>query len=135
MFDSVFESLKKATDVTVEMQQELFKKWASLWPGPTPPAGFWGEQGSKFQRKWAEAVEELLKKQREALEGQLTAGLQNLEAAFRLAEASDLNELRTRTVELWQKSFDCLKQTLETQAREFQAAANQWKDVMTKGAA
>jgi hypothetical protein len=135
MFDEVFENLRKATDSTIQAQQELFKKWVSLWPGvPTSPAA-WGEPVHKLQKKWAEIVGELVKKQREALEAQFSAGLRNIEEAFHLAEAKDPEELRAKTVELWQKTFDCLRQSYEAQVRDFQAAVTKWTELMTKGAA
>jgi hypothetical protein len=107
MFDQVFENLRKATEASIQMQQDLFKKWASLWPGvPAPPA--FGEAG-KFQKKWAETVGELVKKQRETLEAQFSAGLRNIEEAFHLPEAKDPEEMRAKAIELWRKSFECLR--------------------------
>jgi hypothetical protein len=135
MFEPVFESLRKATDQTMQMQQEMFRKWATLWP-PMPAAPpVWGEQMQKFQKKWAEMVEETLKKQREALEAQFSSGLKNMEAAFKLGEAKDVEELRAKTVELWQKTFECLRQAFEGQMRDFQAAVNKWAELATRGAA
>lgn len=134
MFNAVFESLRKATDVTMQMQQDLFKKWASFWPGVVSPAA-WGDQAQKIPRKWAETVAEMVKKQNEALEAQFQVGLRNIEEAFQLAQVKDPEELRTRTQELWQKSFDCLRQTFEAQVREFQAAMSKWTELMTKSTA
>jgi hypothetical protein len=136
MFDQVFESMRKATETTLQMQQEMFKKWLSLCPtvvAPSKPA--WGEQVQKFQKKWAEVYEDALKKQRETLEAQLKAGLQIIEDAFRLAEAKDAEELRAKTVELWQKVFESLRQAYEAQTRDFQAVVCRWTELVTKGAA
>ena len=134
MFDAVFESLRKASDVTMQMQQEMFKKWANLWPGTAAPPT-WGEQAQKVPRKWAEILAETAKKQNEALEAQFKVGLRNIEEAFQLSQVKDPEELRTKTQELWQKSFECLRQTFEAQVREFQAAMTRWTELMTKGAA
>jgi len=135
MFDQVFESMRKATEITLEMQQEMYKKWLNLWPG-VPTSQFpWSEQVHKFQKKWAAFCEEALKKQRESLEAQLRAGLQNIDDAFRLAEAKDAEQLRAKTVELWQKVFNSLRQTYEAQVRDFQATLARWTEMVTKGAA
>jgi hypothetical protein len=134
MFDAMFDNLRKATEMTIQMQQETLKKWTALWPNPPSPAG-WSEQVQKFQKKWAEIVEDTLKKQREVLESQCNAGLKNLEGAFDLADAKDYEQLRGKTVELWQKSFDSLRQTFEGQLRSYQFAMSKWMDLMTKGAA
>jgi hypothetical protein len=135
MFDQVFDSIRKSTEMTLQMQQEMLKKWLSLWPG-LPSSQFpWGEQVKKFQKKWAAFSEETLKTQRETLESQLKAGLQNIENTFRLAEAKDAEELRAKTIELWQKVFDSLRQTYEAQVREIQATISRWTEIVTKGAA
>src|SRR5260370_42205881 len=134
MFDAVFESLRKATDATMHMQQEMFKKWAGFWPGPVAP-GVFGEQAQKFPKKWAEIVGDIVKKQNELLETQFKAGLRNIEEAFRLAQAKDPEELRARTVELWQKSFECLRQAVEAQTRQLQAAVTKWTEMVTKATA
>jgi hypothetical protein len=135
MFDQVFECMRKATETTLQMQQEMLQKWVSLWPTVPPSKLAWGEQAQKLQKKWAEFYEDALKKQRETLETQLKAGLKNIEEAFRIAEAKDAEELRAKTIELWEKVFDSLRQAYEAQARDFQAAVCRWTDLVTKGAA
>jgi hypothetical protein len=135
MFDPVFESMRKATETTIQMQQDLFKKWVSLYPGAGMPPFPWGEQAQKFHKKWAEIVTESMARQREVLEAQYNAGMKNLEAAFAVASAKDPEELKAKTRELWQKSFDCLRQSFEAQAKEFQASAAKWTEFLTKGAA
>jgi hypothetical protein len=135
MFEQVFESLRKATETSIQMQQEMFKKWVSLWPmvPPSPPAA--GEPVVKVQKKWAEFVGDLVKRQRETLEAQFSAGLRSLEEAFQLVKSKDPEELRARTVELWQKSFECLRQLYDAQVRDFQGAVSKWTELLGKGAA
>jgi hypothetical protein len=135
MFELVFENLKKATEVGLQMQQETIKRCIGFWPGyPTGPANI-PEQAQKFQKKWAEFYEEVLKKQRETLAAQFQAGLKNIDEAFRLAETKDPAELRAKTVELWQKVFESLRQAFETQVRDIQAIAGRFTELATKGAA
>jgi hypothetical protein len=137
MFELVFENLKKATEVGLQMQQETFKRCMGFWPGPGFPTGPANipEQAQKFQKKWAEFYEEVLKKQRETLAAQFQAGLKNIDEAFRLAETKDPAELRAKTVELWQKVFESLRQAFETQVRDIQAIAGRFTELATKGAA
>jgi len=134
MFDQVFESLRKATESSVAMQQEMFKKWIALWPG-IPASAFPFGEPQKFQKKWVEMVGELLKQRNETLEAQFKTGLRNIEEAFHLAEAKDPEELRKKTVELWQKTFEYLRQASEAQLRDFQNAIAKWAELMTKGVA
>jgi hypothetical protein len=135
MFDQVFESLRKATEASIQVQQDLFKKWVSMFPGMpgVPAAG--AESFIKFPKKWAEFVGDVVKKQRETLEAQFSAGLRNIEEAFRPAEAKNPEELRAKTIELWQKSFECIRQMYEAQIRDFQDAAAKWTELVMKGAA
>jgi hypothetical protein len=134
MFEQVFENLRLATESGMQVQQELFKKWVGVWSGvpTTPNAG--GEKILKAQKKWSEFVAELVTKQRETLETQFSAGLKNIEEAFRLAENQKPEELRAKTIELWQKSIDCMRQTYEAQMRDFQAAVMKWTELVVKGA-
>jgi predicted secreted Zn-dependent protease len=132
MFEQVFESLRTATEANMQLQQELFKKWVGMFPG-VPAAG--AEPFPKLQKKWVEFVAGLAKKQRETMEAQFSAGLKNIEEAFRIAEVKDPEEVRTKTIELWQKSFEFIRQAYEAQMRDFQAAAVKWTELMTKGAA
>jgi hypothetical protein len=135
MFEDVFENLRKATDATVQAQQDTFQKWVSLWAGVPPSPSAWGEQVQKLQKKWNQTAAELLKKQRESLEAQFSAGLRNLEETFKLAETKDPEEFRAKTLELWNKTFDYLRQTAEAQLRDFQAAMEKWTEIVTKNAA
>jgi hypothetical protein len=132
MFEQVFDSLKTATEANLHMQQELFKKWFTMWPGvpafPAPGA----EPFNKFQKKWIDFVSEIVKKQRETMEAQFSVGMKYIEEAFRLNEVKDPEELRAKTIELWQKAFEVLRQVYETQMRDFQAAAVKWTEMVMK---
>jgi len=134
MFEQAFENLRKATDASIQMQQEMFKKWMGMWP-VAPPTGAGMAEPLKLQKKWAETAGEIFKKQRETMEAQFSTGLRNIEEAFRLTEAKDPEEFRAKTIELWQKSFECLRQAFEAQFRDFQAMMTKWTEVVTKGAA
>ena len=135
MYDVMVESLRKAAEFTSQTQMELYKKWLGTWPGfgPSQPVG--ADQVLRFQKKWAEVTEELVKRRREFFQAQFDAGLRTLDSVFRLAEAKDLEGLRAKTVELWQKSFECLQQAYETQVRDFQTAVTKWTEPVLKGAA
>jgi hypothetical protein len=134
MFEQVYDSLRQATEGALHAQQEMFQKWLALWPTipPAPPA--WGEQARTFQQKWATFAAELFRRQREAAEAQFKAAQEGIEKAFSIGEAKNVEELRARTVELWQKCFEGVKHGFEVQFREFQAAIEKWTELMTKAA-
>jgi hypothetical protein len=136
MFEQVYDSLRTATESGIHMQQEMFKTWVGMWPG-FPAATNGSEPFRKyqqFQKKWAEFVAEMVKKQREVMEAQFSAGMKNIEEAFRLGEIKDPEEMRARTIELWQKSFECFRKLFEAQLRDFQATMAKWTEPMMKEA-
>ena len=140
MFDQVLDNLRKATDSTIQIQQEMFRQWFQLWaevPGiPTPGtvlASNVNDQVQAFQRKWSQTVTEMLDKHRETLDSQYRAGIRTIEDAFRVGEAKDPAQFRKLTEELWRSSFDCLKTAMEAQLREFQAAAEKALEAVSKG--
>jgi exonuclease VII large subunit len=130
MFEQVFQNLRMATESGLRMQQEMFQKWVGQWPGvPATPSAA-ADKAVKAQKAWAEFVADLVKKQRETLEGQFSAGLKNIEEAFHLTKAQQPEELRAKTVELWQKSFECMRNLYEVQMRDFQAAVAKFMELM-----
>jgi hypothetical protein len=126
MFDQVYQSLQKANEATLLMQQEMFRKWFSLWPGMPMATAYSAEKYQEFQRKWAAAVNEMFKKRREAVEVQFKAGLENIEKAFALGEAKTPEELRARTLELWKKCFESIRQGYDFQMQDYQTAFEKW---------
>ena len=132
--NGIIDHIRAETESSIALQQGLFKKWIGMWPGVlVPPPPF--EEPQKFHKKWMEVGGELLSKQNEWLEAQFKAGLRTIEEAFHLAEAKDPEELRKKTIELWQKTFDYLRQASEAQLRDFQNAVGKWAELMTKGVA
>jgi hypothetical protein len=58
--------------------------------------------------------------------------LRTIEDAFRLTEANDSEELRAKTIKLWQKTFDCLWQNSEAQLRGLHVVLAKWTELMNK---
>ncbi|MGF1581051.1 MAG: hypothetical protein ACFCD0_16930 [Gemmataceae bacterium] len=134
MFSKVFENLRKATETNVRMQQQIFQRWMSLWPGITETSSM--EKGhvdvEKLQKQWAEALNDMLKRQREVYQTSFQLGQENVEKALALGEAKTIEELQAKTKELWLKCLDSLRETNETQVREFVAATEKWLDLVGK---
>lgn len=72
------------------------------------------------------------RKQRDSLEEQFKIGMQNIEGTFQLGQAKDIEELRRKSIELWQSSFDNLRRMYENQVRDFQAAMTTWTQAITR---
>src|SRR5512135_444148 len=140
MFDQILDNLRKATDSTIQVQQEMFQEWFQQWtqvPGtPTPGTmitSSWADQIHAFQRKWSETITEMLNKHRETLDSQYRAGIRTIEEVFRVGEAKDFAQFGKRTEELWRQSIDCLKTVMEAQVRDFQAASEKAFEAVSKG--
>jgi hypothetical protein len=135
MFDPVLECLFKATDSTLsnlQVQREMFTKRANLWWDLPVMQPNWVEVAQKVQERWAAAIGELAREQRTALEEQFQIGRRSLESAFQPGEAKEVEELRKKSLELWQQSFDCLRQMCEAQVCDFQNAVRTWTLLLTR---
>ncbi len=138
MFDQVFDNFRKASEMTLQAQQDLFHQWMSQWPRfpleITTPGNkvSVNEQARSFQKQWTDTATALMTKHCEALDAQYRAGIRTIEAALRTTEAKSPEEFRRLTEELWRKSFEVLKQTIENQIRDFQIAVEKWSELMTQ---
>jgi NCAIR mutase (PurE)-related protein len=134
MLDQVFDNFRKASESTLQMQQDLIKKWTSQWPttSAAAPGTDWAEQAQAFQKQWLESVTEIMTKHREKLDAQYKAGISAIEDAFKVTEAKTPDDYRKMTEELWRKSFETLKTSAETQVHEFEKAVEKWFEMMTK---
>jgi hypothetical protein len=75
---------------------------------------------------------ELFQRENDTLAVQLKMGVGTIEKLFRLAEAKDPEQLRTKTVEFWQKTFDDLRLISETQMHSLQNAVAKLSEVPNK---
>lgn len=134
MLEQVVDNLKKATETTLNVQKEMFEKWVALWPGTPAVGNKLPEQAQQAQKRWVEFVSDLVQKQKEVLEKQFQAGIKNLEN-FKLTEVKGPEQFQAQTMELWKKSFDCLRQAYEAQMGVVLAAAGKWSEMLLKSQA
>jgi hypothetical protein len=140
MYEQVMETFRKATESTIQIQQQMLRQWTQFWPQmpgmPTTNFGApWLDQLQSFQKQMATSVTDLLKKHRETLDTQYSAGIRAIEEAFRVGEAKDPAQLKKLTEDLWKQSFECLKTSSESQMKEFQLVVEKWMETMSKGVA
>jgi two-component system NtrC family sensor kinase len=125
MFDQVLDNLRKATDSTIHLQQEMFRQWFQQWPQvlsiPTTGtmlANSWADQVHAFERDWSETVIDMLNKHRETLDSQYRAGIQDLRRAYdelerrveeRTAELSRTNTLLKQEIIVRQRAEEALR--------------------------
>jgi hypothetical protein len=129
--NGIIDSVRKATESSVALQQELFRKWVSFWPGmPVSVIPF--DELQKVQKKWVEMVCELFQRENNILAVQFKSGFGAIEKLCRLAEAKDAEQLRSKTMELWQKTFDDLWLLSDAQLRGFQNAVAKMAELTPK---
>jgi hypothetical protein len=133
MFDQVFESFRRASISSLQMQQDLFKQWSQQWPSaPLNAMGVSADWVQRFQKRWFEFTIDSLNRQRELLDSMFRALIQVLEQSSRLVESKNPEDYRRTTEELRHKMFETFKEQSEAQLREFQKSAEKWFDVLPK---
>jgi hypothetical protein len=154
MFDQMLDNFRKATESTLQLQQEMFRNWTTQWtqgmgatssplmpgmPGmpsmPTMPSGMgnaWVDQIRAFQKSWVNSVTEMLEKHRKSLDSQYEAGIKTIEDAFKVGEARDPEQFKRLMEQMWRHSFDTLKTLSESQMKDIQAATEKWSEAVTQ---
>jgi len=134
MFDDVFQSVRKATEANMKMQQDALQQWTNFWTGavkpPTTPPQL--DQIREFQQKWTSTVSELAHKHREVLDKQYDAAIASLDDALKISDAKTPEEFRQKTEQFYRKTIDCLREMSEAQIAEFQNMFTKWGEIATK---
>jgi hypothetical protein len=133
MLDQMFDTFRKASESSLQMQQEMFKQWAQQWPSmPLNAAGVSADWVRTFQKRWIDYETGLLNKHRESLDAMYKSGIQFIEQSFRLTEAKTPEDYRRTVEELWRKVFTVYKDQTESQLRDFQKAVEEWFEMVPK---
>jgi hypothetical protein len=132
VFEEFFQNIRKASESTLKMQQDLLSQWTSIWPGLPTPQTAWIIQMQGLRKKWIDTVSDLARKHRDVVDRQYQAAIESLDAALNITDASTPEEFRRRSEQLCRKTLDCMKELSETQLREFQEAVTKWTDLLAK---
>ncbi len=131
--DQIFESFRRASTSSLQMQQEMFKQWAQQWPTtPLSGTGISTDWVQKLQKRWFEFTTESLNRQRELLDSTYKSLIQVIEQAARLSESKTPEDYRRTSEELRQKMLETFKEQSDAQLREFQKSAEKWFDVLPR---
>ena len=128
MFDQLFENFRKASESSLQAQQEMFKQWMQQWPA-SPPGAVSPEWSINLQKRWMESMTETLNRHREVLDTTYRSGIQVIEQTFRVTDAKTADEYQRLVQDLWRKLSETFKEQSEAQVRGFQKAAERWLDV------
>jgi hypothetical protein len=136
MFDQFMDGIRRASESSFQMQQEMFRQWARLWtsvPG-TAPMGSPAEWGRASQKRWVDLGVEMLNKHREALDATYRAGIELIQQTFSVSEARSPEDYRRMMEDLWRKLFELQKQQAESQFRDFQTFYDKSATIVQEGA-
>jgi hypothetical protein len=121
MIDQLFENVRKATESSLQLQQDMLRQFTQQWLYAQPAAtGASTDWGRAFQKRWFELALETLNRHRESVDAAYKAGIQVIEQIFHTSEAQSPEEQRRMTEDLWRKLFDSFKAQQDTQFQEFQ---------------
>jgi hypothetical protein len=122
MFEQLIDGVRKASESSMQMQQELFRHWTRVLTTTVPPSGASvpSDLGRAQQRRWLELGIEMLHKHREALDATYRSGIQIIEQTLHLQDAKSSEDVRRTVEDLWRKLYDLQKEQAESQFRDFQ---------------
>src|SRR5215831_2742739 len=133
MFDQIVDGVRKATESSLQIQQEIFKQWTQQWLSGQPNlSGASADWTRTVQKRWMELTIEMLNKHRTSLDAMYASGIQAIEQSFRITEAKSSEDYRRIVDDLWRKLFDTLKTQFETQLSDFQRWSEQSFDIASK---
>jgi hypothetical protein len=121
MFDQLIDGVRKASESSLQMQQEMFRHWTRLFAAPGQEAAAQADWGRTSQKRWLELGVEMLNRHREALDTIYKSGIQIIEQTFHVSEAKSTDDYRRMVEDLWRKLFDLQKEQSESQFRDFQS--------------
>jgi hypothetical protein len=125
MFDQLFESFRKASESSLQAQQDMFKQWLQQWP-TTPLATGVPTDWVEVQKRWLESARDALNKHRAVVDSTYRSGIDVIEHAFKVSEAKSPEDYRRLVEDLWRKLSDTFKAQSESQFREIQTATEKW---------
>ena len=131
MDNQPFDTFRKASESSLQMQQEILKHWTERWTTSASQAPSVSPEASQqAQKRWLALGIELLNKHRASLDGTYAAGIQLIEQSFGAAEAKSPEDYRRLTEDLWRKLFDTYKNQAEAQFEAFKSWSTRSAEAM-----
>jgi hypothetical protein len=131
--DQMLETFQRASESSLQIQQDMFKQWTQQWSAtPLNAAHFSADWMQKLQKRCMEMATESLSWQRQSLDSMYKSITDLLEQTFRLVECKTPEDYRHATEELRRKTFETIKEHSEAQLRELQKSAEKWFDLLPK---
>jgi hypothetical protein len=120
MLDQMFEGFRKASETSLQMQQDLLRQWTQQVLSGSPATANASAEGIRnLQKTWLQMTLELLNQHRTSIDAAYQAGIQILEQTVQMSEAKSPEDYRRGLEQLWSNLFETFKTRSETQFREF----------------
>ncbi|MCA9187415.1 MAG: hypothetical protein R3E01_26655 [Pirellulaceae bacterium] len=130
--EEAFQNINKAAEAGLKMQQEMLRQWTSMWPAIPTPQTVVTDKVRDFQKQWSNAVSDISRKHRDVIDRQYQAAVESLDAALRVGESTTPEEYRRRFEQLCRKTLECMRESTETQLKEFQDVVTKWTELVTQ---
>jgi hypothetical protein len=120
MFEQMFETFRKASESSLQMQQDFFKHWGQQWFTASPNAATASaEWGKTFQKRSMDLALEMLHRHRETLDSTYKSGIQVIEHTMRMAEARSGEDYRRMAEQLGDQLLTTIRDQSNAQFHEF----------------
>jgi hypothetical protein len=148
MDNTILDDYSRAFESMLRLQEVLLRNWSNQWslfrlevsgpcltetqnPARTGLASSLSEQISSSQKKWSEAVSDVLRRHQETLDEQYRAGIRAIDDAFRMSEAKDPEQFRHLGEDLWRRNIDVLNTALASQMHDVQSIMHKLLEAAT----
>jgi chromosomal replication initiation ATPase DnaA len=133
MFDQAFESFRKASESSLQMQQDMIKYWSQQsLSAPPNVAGASTDWSRTFQKHWLELTVEILNRHRESLDSTYRSAIQAIEQTFHASEAKSSEDYHHLVEDVLRKAFETVKGQSERQFGDLQKWAAKSFEVIQK---
>ena len=121
MLDQLFATFRKASESSLQVQNELFKSWSQQWSAMAPTGATGSNDPTRqIKARFTNLGIELLHKHRQSLDAAYAAGIEIIEQSLRASDAKSPEDYRRVVDDLWRKVFDTFKAQADSQLDAFQ---------------
>ena len=130
MFTQAGESFRNTMEAGLKMHQQAAKMWPNTTQTPTMFDDFRG-RNERFADEYTSTLEANLDQWKRGFETQARTSLDWLRQAFEAAQGQSPADLQTRTQELWQTSFDAVKDSTDSLMKTNSRMFERWNELFT----
>ena len=128
MFTQAGDSFRSTMEAGLKMQEQASKMWSNTTQTPTMLDDFVG-RNERLAGEYTSALEANLDQWKKGFETQARTSLDWLRQAFEAAKGQSPADLHTRTQELWQTSFDSVKNSTDSLMKTNSRMLERWNDL------